>query len=101
MVALDATRRMVCTGWTLYAIADRVATPFRSSSDAGESRLSCSIDYVSGGYQLVWLWQTQYLVTATACEGGSVSPASQWVAEGETAIVSGKVSSIQPHISSG
>ena len=43
-------------------------------------------DCISGA-RLVWLWNSQYLVTATAGTGGTVSPASQWVARGSTATV--------------
>ncbi len=43
-------------------------------------------DCISGA-RLVWLWDSQYRVTATAGAGGTVSPASQWVARGATATV--------------
>ncbi len=39
------------------------------------------------GARLVWNWRVEYLVTATANAGGTVSPASQWVTSGQTATV--------------
>ena len=77
--------RAVCTGWKLYA-GD--GTILRSSADEGESATSFTYEYETGHpVRIVWQWETQYLIGATAEEGGAVSPATQWVADGATASV--------------
>jgi hypothetical protein len=72
------TTKAVCTGWKLYAAA--TGTLLRSSADEGESATSFTHTYAAGtALEVIWQWKIQYLVTATANAGGSVSPASQWV----------------------
>ena len=76
------TTRAVCTGWELLRLSD--GGLIKTSSSEGERQFSCSHQYVQGeGVELKWLWQVQHQVTATAEEGGMVSPTSVWVNDGE------------------
>ncbi len=85
-VGTAGTTRIACAGWKLYSASD--GTLLRSSDDANESATTFSHSYAAGNpIQVVWQWKTQYLVTATANAGGTVSPASQWVDANGTASV--------------
>ena len=70
----------VCTGYKVYT------NGVVYLEGNGNSFSYVHPDCISGAY-LVWQWTSQYLVTATAGVGGTVSPASQWVARGATATV--------------
>ena len=69
-----------CIGYKVYT------NSFLYAQGDGTSFTYVHPDSVSGAH-LVWQWETQYLVSANAGAGGSVSPASQWVAAGGTATV--------------
>ena len=75
-VSLGEGTRAVCTGWKLYDGATGLP---QTESDA-ESRLACEFTYEKP-VRLVWQWKVQYLVTATADAGLTVSPTEQWVDE--------------------
>ena len=70
-----------CVGWKLYDDDDNVV-----SNGVGNA-----FTYVHPSpiafRRLEWQWATEYKVCATANAGGTVSPASQWVADGETAVI--------------
>ncbi len=69
-----------CVGWKLYDDDDNVV-----SNGVGNA-----FTYVhptpAAFRRLEWQWARKYKVTATANAGGTVSPAVQWVAEGDTAV---------------
>ena len=70
----------ICTGYKVYT------NGFVYVEGNGNSFTYVHPDCISGA-TLVWQWDSQYLVTASAGAGGTVSPASQWVARGATATV--------------
>ena len=49
----NGAKSATCTGWNLYREGE--ATPFRTSSDAGETTLSCTLQY-SEPVRLEWTW---------------------------------------------
>ena len=85
-VNAEENTKAVCTGWKLYSAAS--GTLLRSSDDPGEGLFSFSHTYSAGTpVEVVWQWQIQYLVAATATGGGSVAPAGQWIPKGGTATI--------------
>ncbi len=87
-VYLDSSRmrRATCMGWKLV---DDAGATLRTSADAGESPLSCTIDFTAGDRRrLVWLWQEEFHVAVTADAGLAAIASPEWVAAGATATVS-------------
>ena len=78
------TKRATCVGWKLYDVAS--STLARTLADSGAGT-TCAVTGTGGWRELEWQWRVEYLVTATAGTGGTVSPASQWVEAGATATV--------------
>ena len=77
--------RATCLGWRLYSID--TATGATTLSASGDTA-SVAFEHAAGDcWHVVWLWQVEYRVTATANAGGSVAPAEQWVVRGGTATV--------------
>ena len=74
------TARAVCTGYKVY-----------TNNCIYVEGDGSSFTYVhpdcNSGVHLVWQWQPEYLVSATAGAGGTVSPAEQWIAAGGTATI--------------
>ena len=68
-----------CAGWKLYDDAGNVI------SQGPET----SFDYIHPGVarRLEWQWAVEYRVDASSTGGGTVAPASQWIASGATAAV--------------
>ena len=83
-VSVSETKRAIVTGGTFYTI-----DPVTCGRDAGVAFSGSSYSYAADGlwHEIEWRWQIEYLVTASAASGGSVSPASQWVVSGEAATV--------------
>ena len=78
----DGTERAFCTGWNLVSPSN--GEVLRRSTDPDEETYSCTHVYRAGeGVMMRWSWQQQHKVT-TVAEGGMVSPANPWVADGET-----------------
>ena len=79
----EGTRRAICTGWELYdvdpATQETGAEPVRT----GDTN-TCDWEAAGKWQKLVWQWRVESKVVAAAEEGGSVSPESVWVTEGET-----------------
>ena len=84
VVPLSDVARAVCTGWKLYAVDP--ATLTRTFLDSG-SETAARVAPAASWRELEWQWERQYLVTASAQGPGTVAPASQWIAEGASAIV--------------
>ena len=77
--------RATCLGWRLYSVD--ISTGAKTLSASGDTA-SAAFAHVSGDcWRLVWLWQIEHLVTATANAGGTVAPTEQWVVAGATATV--------------
>ena len=83
-VQVSETKRATCIGWKLYDVDS--STLARTLADSGAGT-TCAVTGNGGWRELEWQWRVEYLVTATAGTGGSVSPASQWVEAGATATV--------------
>ena len=49
----NGAKSATCTGWNLYRVNE--SSPFRTSSDAGETTLSCTLQY-SEPVRLEWTW---------------------------------------------
>ena len=77
----DATERWVCTGYTHYEITD-VATGAKTVAQEGNTA-SFAYTHVFQD-ELVWHFTNEWLVTASATAGGSVSGGNAWVRNGET-----------------
>ena len=71
----------VCTGWKLYDSDNNVVASDTTTSFAYTHPSPASYR------RLEWQWGTQFKITASAATGGTVAPAEQWVALGETATV--------------
>ena len=71
-----------CTGWKLFNAAGELV-------DSGTETAFTYVHPSPAAYRrLEWQWTVpSYRILATADEGGSTSPAVQWVAEGDTATV--------------
>ena len=83
LTTADGLTKDKVTGWKLKKMHEDGSVVVTS----GEGT-SCTIEILADEYvELEWQMSTQYKVTATAGEGGTVSPTEQWVAEGETATV--------------
>ena len=84
-VSVSETKRAIVTGGTFYTI-----DPMTRERDAGVAFSGASYSYAADGlwHEIEWQWQIEYLVTAAAASGGSVSAAEQWAAVGETVTVS-------------
>ena len=79
-MAGDGTVKYTVTGWKLTETSGDGAT----ETTTGDGT-SCKIDVDADTYfELEWQLSPQYKVTATAGDGGTVSPAEQWVNAGET-----------------
>lgn len=62
-----------CAGWNLYRVGE--SSPFRTSADAGETPLSCTLTY-AGPVRLEWVWDNSDYTLETAPVGndyGSVT----------------------------
>ena len=83
-VSVADGKRAICTGWKLYDVD--AATLSRSLVDEGSGS---SVNLVGAGnwQDLEWQWQVEYRVSATANGAGTVSPAEQWIVDGESATV--------------
>ena len=77
----DATERWVCTGYTHYEITD-VATGAKTVAQEGNTA-SFAYTHVFQD-ELVWHFTNEWLVTASATAGGSVSATETWVRNGES-----------------
>ena len=78
--------RAMCSGYRLYDVDPD--TSARTLVLGSDSATSVSFTHVEGKmWNLVWLWQVEYRMTATAGAGGVAAPAEQWVVRGETATV--------------
>lgn len=77
----DATERWVCTGYTHYEITD-VATGAKTVAQEGNTA-SFAYTHVFQD-ELVWHFTNEWLVTASATAGGSVSATEAWVRNGDT-----------------
>lgn len=77
----DATERWVCTGYTHYEITD-VATGAKTVAQEGNTA-SFAYTHVFQD-ELVWHFTNEWLVSASASQGGSVSISESWVRNGET-----------------
>ena len=77
----DATERWVCTGYTHYEITD-VATGAKTVAQEGNTA-SFAYTHVFQD-ELVWHFTNEWLVTASATAGGSVSATEAWVRNGES-----------------
>ena len=91
VVELSPGKRAVLKGWTLETFDEQtgrmsLVRQFPGSADEDETVARCVYRHQGASY-LTWQWEVQYLVTATAAPGGTVSPAEQWVAEGGSATV--------------
>jgi len=89
-VMLDGTGnyRACCRGWGLYEVVDGDDVFVRASTNttvAGES-FTNAIVTVSGSMKLVWRWEEEYRVVATAEEGGTFS-GTGWIPAGTIATV--------------
>ena len=71
-----------CTGWKIYDENGEVV-----SNGMGNAFTYTHPD-PAAYRRLEWQFDVEYKVTATAGEGGAVSPAEQWVAHGATATIS-------------
>ena len=72
----DATERWVCTGYTHYEITD-LATGAKTVAQEGDA---ASFEYTHVFHdELVWHFTNEWLVTASASIGGSVSATETWV----------------------
>ena len=83
--ALADGARAKCVGYRLYDVDPETTarTLVRESPDT-----ALSFNHAEGKmWELVWLWQVEYRVTATAGAGGGAAPAEQWVVRGETVTV--------------
>ncbi len=71
-----------CTGWKLFNAAGELV-------DSGTETAFTYVHPSPAAYRrLEWQWTApSYRILASANEGGSVSPAEQWVAEGDSATV--------------
>lgn len=79
---LESTvERWVCTGYTHYEITD-VATGAKTVAQEG-STASFAYTHVFHD-ELVWHFTNEWLVTASATAGGSVSATEAWVRNGDT-----------------
>ena len=77
----DATERWVCTGYTHYEITD-LATGAKTVAQEGDA---ASLAYAHVLHdELVWRFTNEWLVSASASQGGSVSVSESWVRNGET-----------------
>ena len=75
-----ATERWVCTGYTHYEITD-LATGVKTVAQEGDA---ASFEYTHVFHdELVWRFTNEWLVTASATAGGSVSATEAWVRNGE------------------
>lgn len=72
----DATERWVCTGYSHYKITD-LATGVKTVAQEGNGS-SFTYTHVMHD-ELVWHFTNEWLVTASASVGGSVSAAETWV----------------------
>lgn len=79
---LESTvERWVCTGYTHYEITD-VATGEKTVAQEGNTA-SFAYSHVFQD-ELVWHFTNEWLVTASATAGGSVSATEAWVRNGDT-----------------
>ena len=69
-----------CLGWNLYRVAE--SSPFRTSSDAGETPLSCTVVYAEP-MRLEWLWG-DFVAHGWRYDATAHTIAQQGVATGET-----------------
>ena len=77
----SGVERWLCTGYTHYEILD-AATGAKTMVQQGNT---ASFAYVHVGQdELVWHFTNEWLVTALATVGGTVSAAETWVRNGET-----------------
>ena len=77
--------RATCVGWTLYSIDIETG---EETATASNTTATASFTHVEGRlWHLVWNWQIEFRVNATANAGGSVAPTEQWVVSGGTATV--------------
>ena len=81
VVEEDATERWVCMGYTHYEITD-VATDAKTVAQEGNTA-SFAYTHVFQD-ELVWHFTNEWLVTASATAGGSVSAPETWVRNGDT-----------------
>ncbi len=77
----SGVERWVCTGYTHYEITD-VATGAKTVAQEGNTA-SFAYTHVFQD-ELVWHFTNEWLVTASATAGGSVSAVETWVRNGET-----------------
>lgn len=77
----DATERWVCAGYTHYKITD-LATGAKTVAQEGNGS-SFSYTHVMHD-ELVWHFTNEWLVSASASQGGSVSISESWVRNGDT-----------------
>ena len=77
----DATERWVCTGYTHYEI-NNLATGAKTVAQEGNGS-SFSYTHVMHD-ELVWHFTNEWLVSASASQGGSVSISESWVRNGDT-----------------
>ena len=77
----DATERWVCTGYTHYEITD-LATGAKTVAQEGNGS-SFTYTHVMHD-ELVWHFTNEWLVSASASQGGAVSISESWVRNGET-----------------
>jgi hypothetical protein len=69
-----------CLGWNLYRVGE--ASPFRTSSDAGETPLSCTVVYAEP-MRLEWLWG-DFVAHGWRYDATAHTITQQGVATGET-----------------
>ena len=70
-----------CLGWKLYDFAGNVVA-------SGGGNAFTYVHPTPAEYRgLEWQWEVKYKITANAGDGGTVSPAEQWVVRGVTATV--------------
>lgn len=79
----DGRTRATCVGYKVYT------NELLYVEGSANSFTYVHPDCVAG-VELVWQWSREYKVTATAGEGGTVTPDEQWVAEGASATIEAK-----------
>ena len=74
--------RATCVGWTLYSVDLETG---EETATASNTTATASFTHIEGRlWHLVWNWQIEFRVNATANAGGSVAPTEQWVVSGAT-----------------
>lgn len=80
---------ITCQGWKLYSQNDETLAWSLTDESGADDKTACAYTHPTPAARtkLVWQWHAACLVTASAADGGAVSPASQILAYGETATI--------------